>query len=152
LTKNRSERPYARQSSRRRSSPGTYLRYSANSTLDPRCGLGCRPETEPSIGFRANSGKPASRDRTAISRKLRDWRSGNIRGSGSVGWALPTGERPTHSPRESLVNPRWAVPTLPGSMLGVRLLDESTDDLLGVDALGLCGEGRDEAVSEHGEG
>ena len=71
LTKNRSDRPYARQSSRRRSSPGTYLRYSANSTLDPRCGLGCRPETVPCIGRRANSGKPASRDRTAGSRKLR---------------------------------------------------------------------------------
>ena len=51
------------QSSRRRSSPGTYFRYSANSTLDPRCGLGCRPDTLPCIGRRENSGTFASRAR-----------------------------------------------------------------------------------------
>ena len=78
LTKKRSDRPNARQSSRLRSSPGTYFRYSANSTLDPRCGLGCRPETFPCIGRRGKSGNPASRASTPGSRKLRELRSGNI--------------------------------------------------------------------------
>ena len=70
LDEKRSDRPNARQSSRLRSSPGTYLRYSANSTLEPRCGLGCRPETFPCMGRRGNRGNPASRESTAGSRKL----------------------------------------------------------------------------------
>jgi len=58
---------------------GTYLRYSANSTLEPRLfGLGCRPETVPSIGLRASKGKFASRDRTPWSRNCVARRSGNI--------------------------------------------------------------------------
>jgi hypothetical protein len=53
--------------------------------LDPRWGLGCLPETVPSIGRRAESGKLASLESTPWSRKLRCLRSGNIDESDPLG-------------------------------------------------------------------
>jgi hypothetical protein len=51
------------------SSPGTYLRYSANSTDEPRCGERWRPATLPIMGVRDSKGIAPSRASTSVSRK-----------------------------------------------------------------------------------
>jgi hypothetical protein len=48
---------------------GTYFRYSANSTDDPRCGERCLPATLPIIGTRDSMGSEPRRERRSLSRK-----------------------------------------------------------------------------------
>src|SRR5262245_57237000 len=54
------------------SSPGTYSRCSANSTLEPRNGLRCRPEIQPSTTSLAFSSRPSTRSRTLGSKYRRE--------------------------------------------------------------------------------
>src|SRR5580700_7853195 len=53
---------------RRRSSPGLYARYSANSWLKPKSGERCRPATKPSTTVLATKSRPEIPARTAGSR------------------------------------------------------------------------------------
>jgi hypothetical protein len=66
-----SERAKAFQSRRRVSSPGTYFRYSANSTDDPRWGERCFPATFPIMGTRDSIGREPRRERRSES--MKEW-------------------------------------------------------------------------------
>src|SRR5437667_8830723 len=60
-----SERANTFQSTWRRSSPGEYIRYSANSWLNPKSGERCKPEMKPSttvLAIRSRLDIPASTD------------------------------------------------------------------------------------------
>ena len=133
------------------SSPGTYLRYSANSTLEPRCGLACRPETFPCIGRRATNGSAPSRV-TAGSRKLR---------ARSIGkHALPFPKLPcpprcprTHEPRN--VGTRQARPIRAARTRTYRTSaiisgHQPANDLFRVNPFSLSGERGNDPVRQDG--
>src|SRR6202453_3669025 len=117
------------------SSPGTYLRYSANSTLDPLCGLRCWPDMLPDIGRRACNWLRESRASTTGSRKscllcFTPWRPCVSHFKHPCGlFKHPCGLH----------------------LGGVRagFLDETLDDFAAGDALGLGMEARQDAVHEH---
>src|SRR5690242_3517415 len=105
------------------------------------------------MGLRAQNGTAASRDKTRASRKLRDWRSGNIeRGSGQLAVDSGIELQMTLSNFNcllSIVHCRFHDSSF---IFSGCLFQQAPDDFAGVDAFGLRGEGRDDAMREDRDG